>query len=549
MADNYSDAVNRFIIRMSNIHDADSMESREAMDELCGILNIAHIEYVFYETMLDRNMNRGSVSVIFNKGNYDNSRSQSISDMTDVGNPVIFILSPNQDSPDWDDETFARIKAFVKLLHIFRGRFRTMHLAEQYMFRDRDMGVYNLQFFLRSVAHLISDRKVGEYNACRFNMQRFSSVNLQLGRRKGNELLRRYVQMLQSKLGEGEHVCRIGGDNFIVLYKKEHQAEVEKHIKGVHIVYDEVTGETILLSAYAGYYFIRPDTTNANDVMDNVSAAATQAKIDRSRSQIYYNDRLIRMQEHKKLIESLFPASLENEEFLVYYQPKIQLNNYQMVGAEALCRWRHDGDIIPPDSFIPILEQTTAVCRLDFYMLEHVCRDIRRWLDEGKDIVKISVNLSRRHLGSSHLLEDILQIISKYDIPHEYIEIELTETTTDVDFIDLKEIVFGLRNVGISTSVDDFGVGYSSMNLIRDLPWNVLKIDKSFLPDVDESDTKHFTMLKYLIRMAQEMGLECIVEGVETQDQVDLLMEYGCFLAQGFFFDHPLPVDVFEERL
>jgi len=436
--------------------------------------------------------------------------------------------------PDYSDITDERIKKII----------------DDFTYHDQELGIYNLPFFMKSVGRLIAKHKIGNYNCCRFNMQRFSSINLQVGRQKGTELMRRYVNMLQSKFGEEEYVCRLGGDNFLALYTRDHQKIVEEHMTGVHMVYDDVTGEAVLLSAYAGYYFIPPETTKAPDVMDNVSAAASQTKIDRTVTQVYYDERLVRMQEHKKMIETLFPSALDNEEFLVYYQPKVRLDDYSMVGAEALCRWRHEGEIMPPDSFIPILEQTTAVCRLDFYMLEHVCRDLRRWLDEDKNVVKVSVNLSRRHLGTSHLLESILRIIDSHHIPHEFIEIELTETTTDVDFTDLKQIVFGLQKAGVSTSVDDFGVGYSSMNMIRDIPWNVLKIDKSFLPDSEnDEDVKHLTMLKHLIRMAQEMGLECIVEGVETQDQVNLLKEDGCFLAQGFFFDRPLPVDVFETRL
>ena len=164
--------------------------------------------------------------------------------------------------------------------------------------------------------------------------------------------------------------------------------------------------------------------------------------------------------------------------------------------------------------------------------------------------MKVSVNLSRLHLGDADLLENILGIIDKHNVPHEYIEIELTETTTDVDFTELKKIVNGLREQGISTSVDDFGMGYSSLNLIRELPWNVLKIDKSFLPtSAENQDPSKVKMLRHIITMSQDLGLECIVEGVETAEQVKLLKECQCYLAQGFYFDKPLPVKEFERRL
>lgn len=265
-------------------------------------------------------------------------------------------------------------------------------------------------------------------------------------------------------------------------------------------------------------------------------------------SYIFWDEDMLQKHEETKKIEQQFRKAIANEEFLVYYQPKVGLKKYRMAGAEALCRWNNDGNIMPPIRFIPILEQSQAICDLDFYMLEHVCRDIQRWMKEGKEVVKTSVNFSRRHMGSERLAERILEVIDKYNVPHEYIEIELTETTTDVEFRDLKIVVDSLQLQGVSTAVDDFGVGYSSLNLIRELPWDVLKIDKSFLPKSDDSSEKNL-MFKYLIAMAQNLGLECIVEGVETLEQVRMLKENNCYMAQGFYFDKPLPVEEFETRL
>lgn len=153
------------------------------------------------------------------------------------------------------------------------------------------------------------------------------------------------------------------------------------------------------------------------------------------------------------------------------------------------------------------------------------------------------------HLGDELLLDKIINIIDRNNVPHEYIEIELTETTTDVDFGELRSIVNGLHNNGISASVDDFGVGYSSLTLIKELPWDVLKIDKSFLPDGSENDKQKFIMLRHVVSMAQGLGLECIIEGVETTDQIELLKDIHCFTAQGFYFDKPLPKKDFEKKL
>ena len=206
--------------------------------------------------------------------------------------------------------------------------------------------------------------------------------------------------------------------------------------------------------------------------------------------------------------------------------------------------------MISPGEFIPALEETDDICKLDYYMLDHTCRDIRRWMEQGRKIVRISVNLSRKHLMNRSLLEQILKIIDKHNIPHSSIEIELTETTTDVAFSDLKRIVTGLQSAGIFASVDDFGIGYSSLNLIRELPWNVLKVDRSLLPmENDDSNSVDSIMFRNVINMVNELGIECIVEGVETKEQLEILRKNQCRYAQGFLFDRPLPVEQFEEKM
>ena len=334
-----------------------------------------------------------------------------------------------------------------------------------------------------------------------------------------------------------------------MLFTKEHLDFVRDYLSGTKVIYGE-NGEHVNVATCAGYYLIPENTDSPVEIMDRTCTAYQLAKNVAKRPYMFFDDTLLKQQDHIQEIEAMFPDAIANEEFKVFYQPKTQLNDYQMAGAEALCRWFRDGRIIPPGEFIPVLETSKAICTLDFYMLDHVCRDIRRWLDEKREVVKVSVNLSRLHLGDEDLLENILGIIDKHNVPHQYIEIELTETTTDVDFTELKKIVNGLREQNISTSVDDFGMGYSSLNLIRELPWNVLKIDKSFLPTRSENqDPSKLKMLRHIITMSQDLGLECIVEGVETAEQVNLLKECKCFLAQGYYFDKPLPVSEFEHRL
>ena len=186
---------------------------------------------------------------------------------------------------------------------------------------------------------------------------------------------------------------------------------------------------------------------------------------------------------------------------------------------------------------------TSDICKLDLYMLQRVCIDMRRWIDEGLEPIRVSVNFSRKHIMNLELADIIVSIVDKYDIPHEYIEIELTETTSNIDFRDLKRVVEQLRERGIFVSIDDFGIGYSSLNIIRNIPWNTIKIDRSFLPeDGAEDNAIRHIMFSSVIGLAEKLGLEVVAEGVETGKQIDILKENGCDIAQGFYFDRPLPV-------
>ena len=265
------------------------------------------------------------------------------------------------------------------------------------------------------------------------------------------------------------------------------------------------------------------------------------AKVSDETDFVYASMKSLEDKEHAARVRRDFEEALKNSEFQAYYQPKVNVETGKITGAEALCRWIRDGKMIPPMEFIPILERSTDIFRLDFYMLDFVCRNIRKWLDEGKRVVRISINFSRKHLTDPKLLNNIVAIINRYDVPYEYIEIELTETTTEGDYHKLKNLVEGLKEIGIHTSIDDFGIGYSSLNLLKDLPWNVMKIDRSLLPTA-LTDEKDLSTVLY-------KHITAITEGVETVEQVQILRDNSCEYAQGYYFDRPLPLDEFEKRL
>lgn len=530
---------------------ADNPCLKNSIENICGLLGIAKLEVVY--TIPDKANTlflQNETFSVFSCDDWDENRPFTVAKRHEDGCVSNYSAYPYKDGGEWDDEDKSRIGMFISALYIVNDRLRIAVAAEKFAVMDNEMELYNLRYFMKRAGGMFATGEIRDCCACRFNISQLSVINAKLGRNGGTQIMKRYVYGLRDIIGEGGFISRLGGDNFIALFRKNKKEEVIRHLSGI-VLPTEFRGiEEIFVSAHAGYYDVDSYCRGPHEIMEFIIIAEAASRYSHGVLYAEFNDELKKRSEARKLLESLFYDAIDKEEFLVYYQPKVNLIDYTISGAEALCRWKHNGELVPPFRFIPILEQSHNICVLDFYMLEHVCMDMRRWKDSGLPLVKISVNLSRMHLGDEKLAERITGIIDKYEIPHQYIEIELTETTTDVDFKELKKIVSSLHDVGISTSVDDFGVGYSSLNLIRDLPWNVLKIDKSFLPDDrDENKKAKSVMLKYVISMAQELGLECIVEGVESPEQVELLKNCSCFRAQGYFFDKPLPVSVFHRKL
>lgn len=546
----YSKLINEFIAGGEKIEKYRDPAFRDILKPVCGFLRIGRITSAVFGSECDPSTIKSEPFVLYDAGDMDASRVLKYTEVNARAGSATYAISQKMGDQDWSDEEIQQINALEKLIYTFNDRSYASTIAKDLSMLDNDLMVYPLTFFLATIKNLIRQGRIGEFGSVYFNLRHFSSINDRYGRDCATHIMKQFIHGIQEKILYEECICRVGGDNFVVLFKKNNLNIIKNYLSGMPVTFSDDNG-TVSITTTAGYYMIPETTESATDVMDRISTAYQLAKSVYKKHLLFYDDEIMQHQTHVKEIEMMFPSAIANEEFKVFYQPKTQLNNYQLAGAEALCRWFRNGKVISPGEFIPVLEGSKAICTLDFYMLEHVCRDIRRWLDEGREAVKVSVNLSRLHLGDDDLLESILRIIDRHNVPHHLIEIELTETTTDVDYKELKKIVNGLREQDISTSVDDFGVGYSSLNLIREMPWNVLKIDKSFLPTQEEEDhdPSKVKMLRHIITMSQDLGLECIVEGVETAEQVKLLKDCKCYLAQGFYFDRPLPVKEFEQKL
>lgn len=300
-----------------------------------------------------------------------------------------------------------------------------------------------------------------------------------------------------------------------------------------------------------GVFFITADNKDINleTAISNANLARKQAKESKDESVIFFNDDLARNISNEIEILSSINDAIADRELIAYYQPKIDSVTGRIDGAEALVRWqKSDGSFIYPDEFIPAIEKSGQITDVDYYMYEEVFRFIREKLDKGEKIVPISLNVSRQHFNKLQIIDKIAELMDTYSIPPEYLEFELTETTCMENPDKTRTFIDSLHKMGIRVSMDDFGSGYSSLNLLSEIPFDVIKLDKTFLKS-DEPEQKERVIISNIINMARELGMKSLCEGVETAFQSDFLKSIGCNIQQGFFFSKPVPRNEFEALL
>ena len=234
--------------------------------------------------------------------------------------------------------------------------------------------------------------------------------------------------------------------------------------------------------------------------------------------------------------------ALRNREYVMYLQPKYNMVNEQIVGAEALVRWvKPDGTVIPPIDFVPAFENNGFITKMDAFIWEEACKLLCRWREEGKKLIPISVNMSRRHFQTIEYLPTLNALVDKYQIPKKYLEIEITET---IDEQESHSNIMKLKEEGYTLLMDDFGSGYSSLNVLKDTQFDIIKLDRAFLQNFLGTDRGQ-KIVENVIKMTTAIGLPMVAEGVETKEQADSLMKYGCNVAQGFYYARPMTVEDF----
>ena len=381
------------------------------------------------------------------------------------------------------------------------------------------------------------------------NIKNFKYINKSMGVAQGDKVLMGFVDKLYGFIMPDERITRLGGDNFLALLRDERVKEFIKFISPL-VLTTEMSGKRESLEIFfrVGIYDI-DDEIEFGDAITNGNTALAASRKEGNGDIVWFNEEMQKDDISHKKTSFMFAQALANREFVVYYQPKVALEDNKLCGCEALARWIREGEVIPPISFIPALEHDGSICNLDFYIFENVCSDIRQWITDGIDPVTVSVNFSKYHLKNNDFEKRIIAIIERYGIDPKYIEIELTESACYEDMERLKEFIKNMKYNNIKVSIDDFGTGYSSLSLLKDLKVNVIKIDQSFVRGLDTpevSSESDMIVLRNVIRMIRELDMKVIAEGVETSEEADFLKGAECVMAQGFLFDKPMPRDEYE---
>ncbi len=504
----------------------------------------------FYMTLTDEKNGYGEKLIDYDNGHGD---KEILKRRIVARSGVVMICTfyAAEDAPELPEEDLKRLDLIARMILSLVSRNRLIGVVEKLGFFD-GQGYPNYRTFLRYIQEANADGTLGGRVAFKYNLKHFGLVNQDVGRATGDVVMKNHFDLVSAVVGDHGIVCRMGGDNFIGVVEKKNLSNLLEILKGVPVVYDKGNIKRVMVRASAGvfelpvpYRFEDPD-----DLMDVLMPAASIAKNGTGESIVFADEKLMRMKQNSMMVQKNFPKALAENEFMPYYQPQVDITTGKTVGAEALCRWKKDGMLIMPGQFIPVLEQSTDICLLDFYMLDAVCKDIRRWMDEDSPIVRISVNMSRKHLIDVDFIEHLTSIIDRRQVPREYIEIEFTETVDNAGFGELKQVIEKLRAAGIYTSVDDFGAGYTALALLSDIPWNIIKIDRSFLPVQGKKDTENLLpIMKHIALIADELGMSTVVEGVETAEHEKIMRENNCRIAQGFYYHRPMPVYDFEELL
>ncbi len=427
------------------------------------------------------------------------------------------------------------------------------HLKEvsNIAYYDGLTGLYNEKKFKIEIEKVLKSNKDERYTIVKVDIINFKVANNIFGYDIGNKIIKIIASTSMPKYNRELIFARISADEFLLFSKYN----ILKDVKNIRKMYEDEVNNKIREVCGRSFKFrysrynIPVGETNVNDIINTIDLTHSFSKQQAFDGIYDYEDDLKKQVVHTAYICDIMNGALKDKEFKVYLQPKYNLEDGTICGAEALVRWqRANGKFIYPNEFIHIFEQEGFIMNLDRYMLHNVCQIIKRLKENNKREIPISINFSRMHMLDENYTEEITEIVDSYGVPHHLIEIEMTETSMIENEEEFKKVFLDLHKRGFTLSMDDFGAGYSSLALLTELHFDVIKLDKSLLSETLEKDSSAL-VIETILNMSKQLNLKTVCEGVETKGQVEFLKMAGCDLAQGYYFAKPMPNEDVEKLL
>ena len=413
---------------------------------------------------------------------------------------------------------------------------------------DELTGIYNKNKFYKSTRELLLANPGADFVLIRFDVDRFQLINSFFGTQEGDRLLKYIAKMLSGYVSDKQPSAygRIEADVFCLCFPSSYMADIETSMSKIRdLVASYNLNYDIVPSC--GIYYITDRGMPIEIMYDRATLAAKRCKGNYVNFYAVYDGSMSAQIVREQEITNEMSSALATGQFQIYLQPKYHIASNRPVGAEALVRWFHpQKGLIPPGDFVPVFERNGFIPKLDYYVWEEVCRLLRKWADEGRELYPISVNISRVDLYNPRLAEMVIELTEKYDLPSEFLNLELTESAYTDNPVAMSETMAKLQSKGFTIMMDDFGSGYSSLNILKDISVDVLKIDMRFLSKT-KIPGRGENIIASVVRMAKWLHIPVIAEGVETKDQVEFLRSIGCEYVQGFYFAKPMPVEAYAD--
>ena len=409
-------------------------------------------------------------------------------------------------------------------------------------------GIYGQQKFYQATRELLDQRAGANFAFIHFDIDRFRIINTLYGSKEGDRLIHFVagaIRKVMTAYGRGTY-GRLGGDVFGMCVPYEDGAAIYHILEGIRA---EIRKHSVhyYLETCAGIYLVDDPDMEVAAMHDNAEIAAAQCKGQYMVHDVLYTEEIGQKVLREQHIIDEMDAALAEQQFIVYFQPKYQLKKMAPYGAEALVRWKKpSGEIVLPNEFIPIFERNGFITKLDYYVWEKVCQFIDSELSQGRNPAPISVNVSRVNLYNPDFMDSLIDLIHRYHIPPHYLNLELTESVFSEDAELIQRAVNYLHDAGFTILMDDFGSGYSSLNILKDVDLDVLKIDMKFFSKGNTAE-KGAKIIEAVIRMAESLDMMVIAEGVEEKHHVDFLNDLGCDYIQGYYFGRPMSQDQYEK--